>query len=173
VSPEPLRAEGFPGMRRKGATHQGQAPEEPVVEVSADGAAGAETAPGAAAAPPTARAEEGDRLAALVGEAKSELRHLIDDLDLHPAEVSISRLLLAHLTLGSNNLTEATSRYLRASGPVPAELAAYLDPRLEKLDRLLAEARGLIESTLPSKEARQKSASTTRPRKAAKTEVQR
>jgi len=68
VSPEPLRAEGFPGMRRKGATHQGQAPEEPVVEVSADGAAGAETAPGAAAAPPTARAEEGDRLAALEAE---------------------------------------------------------------------------------------------------------
>jgi hypothetical protein len=113
-----------------------------------------------------------DRLAALVGEAESEPRHLIDDLDLHPAEVSISRLLLAHLTLGSNNLTEATSRYLRASGPVPTEVAAYLDPRLEKLDLLLAEARGLIESTLPSKEARQKSASTTRPRKAAKTEVQ-
>jgi len=113
------------------------------------------------------------RLAALVGEAENKLRQLIGDLDLHPTEVSISRLLLAHLTLGSNNLTEATSRYLRASGPVPAELAAYLDPRLEKLDRLLAEARGLIESTLPSKEARQKSASTTRPRKAAKTEVQR
>lgn len=112
------------------------------------------------------------RMAALVDEAESELRHLIDDLDLHPAEVSISRLLLAHLTLGSTNLTEATSRYLIASSQVPAELATYLDPRLEKLDRLLAEARGLIETTLPSKEARQKSASTTRPRKAAKTEVQ-
>jgi hypothetical protein len=89
------------------------------------------------------------RLAELVVEAENELRCLIDDLGLRATEVNISRMLLAHLALGANNIVEAKSPYLKSSGPVPGELAAYLDPRLEALDRLLAQMRSLIEDTLP------------------------
>lgn len=95
------------------------------------------------------------------------------DLDPRPIEVSISRMLLAHLVLGSNNLLEAMTPYLKSSGPVPGELAAYLDPRLERLDEFLAEARGLIEATLPTKGVRQKRTEAVRHRKTVKTEAPR
>lgn len=88
------------------------------------------------------------QLATLVAEAKVELRQLIDDLGLRPKRVSLSRMILAHLVLGSNNLLEAMTPGLASSGPVPGELAAYLDPRLDKLNHLLGEARRLIEATL-------------------------
>jgi hypothetical protein len=101
-----------------------------------------------------------DRLAALVIEAESALRQLIDDLNLRLTEVSISRMLLAHLILGSDNIAEVMTPYLKSSGPVPGELAAYLDPRLEKLNLLLAEATRLIESTLPAGEGRQPTSET-------------
>jgi hypothetical protein len=112
------------------------------------------------------------RLAALVVNAESELRQLIDDLNLQPVEVSISRMLLAHLMLGSNNVVEAMTPYLKSSGPVPGELAAYLDPQLERLDRALAEACRLIEDTLPNQKAPQKGQPATKPGKMVKSEAQ-
>jgi len=59
--------------------------------------------------------------------------------------------------------------YLKSSGPVPGELAVYLDPRLEKLDQSLAEMRGLIEATLPSQRAQPESQSVIRCEEMAKT----
>ncbi|MBI3949480.1 MAG: hypothetical protein HY314_03390 [Acidobacteria bacterium] len=44
---------------------------------------------------------------------------------------------------------------LKHIDPVPGELAAYLNPQLEKLDLLLAEAIRLIESTLSAGDGRQ------------------
>ncbi len=83
---------------------------------------------------------------ALVAEILQGIDHIRQDLGLPRRQNEVTRLLAAHHSRMWVTLHETHGETLRGYGPVPAELTAYLDPRVDKLLSLVADLRTAIES---------------------------
>lgn len=82
----------------------------------------------------------------LVAEILRGIGRIRRDLGLPQRQNEVTRLLAAHHSRLWVTLHETRGETLRGYGPVPEELTAYLDPRVDKLLGLVANLRTAIES---------------------------
>jgi hypothetical protein len=83
-----------------------------------------------------------------IDQLREEIGALKDRYALDPQIISNRRRISAKLSLLSIDLTEATSRYMRAYGEVPREEQGELDDRILKLIALVDELNGIVGRTV-------------------------
>ena len=94
---------------------------------------------------------ESERIGALLKKVCRGLTELRDGLGLSKQQMNRFNAINAYLSELWVSLVETKSRHLKAYGPVPENLAAYLDPRLDAMDAQISELREII-STLKSRQ---------------------
>jgi hypothetical protein len=87
-----------------------------------------------------------EKIRAHVREILAGLARIQQDLVLPRQEISQTGLLRAYLSQLWVSLAESRGRYLEGYGAVPAELAEYLDHRMDELESLVGEVRHILES---------------------------
>lgn len=99
-----------------------------------------------------------EKIRAHVREILARLARIQQELALPRQEISQTGLLRAYLSQLWVSLAESRGRYLEGYGAVPAELAKYLDRRMDELESLVSEIRRILESPAgaakPSRPAR-------------------
>jgi hypothetical protein len=90
------------------------------------------------------------RVRALIAEILGGLRQLRAELALQPLETTSLGVIRAYLSELWISLVETRGRYLRGYGEVPADLAAYLDRRVDALESKVNEIRRIVEAAADS-----------------------
>jgi hypothetical protein len=89
--------------------------------------------------------EQRARARTLIGEILNGLGDVRQELGLERQQMSSIGIMRAYLSELWVSLVETRGRYLRGYGEVPAELAEYLDRRVDELESRVNEIRRLVE----------------------------